>query len=141
MLFTLVAGVAATIQAAVNATLGKRIGTLEAAAFQTVVAFVIFGGLTLALRHGFGGVGSAFREPPWLWLGGVMGVIIVFALTFAPQRIGTVAFGGILIGGQLATASIVDRFGLFGLDRIGFTWQRAVGLALLAAGALLVLKR
>ena len=138
MLFTLVAGVAASMQAAVNATLGKRIGTLEAAAFQTVVAFVIFGGLTLALR---GGVGSAFREPPWLWLGGVMGVIIVLALTFAPQRIGTVAFGGILIGGQLATAAIVDRFGLFGLDRIGFTWQRAVGLALLAAGALLVLKR
>jgi transporter family-2 protein len=46
-----------------------------------------------------------------------------------------------LIGGQLATAALVDRFGLFGLERIPFTWQRALGLVLLAGGALLVLKR
>jgi transporter family-2 protein len=129
------------VQAAVNATLGRRVGTLEAATFQTIVALVIFGLLTLGLRHGFGGVASALREPPWLWLGGVMGVIIVSALTFAPQRLGVVAFSGLLIGGQLATAALVDRFGLLGVERIPFTWQRALGLLLLAAGALLVLRR
>jgi transporter family-2 protein len=141
ILFTLVAGVAATLQAAINATLGRRIGTLEAATFQTLVAMAIFGVLTLGLRQGFGGVGQALREPAWLWLGGAMGVIIVSALTFAPQRLGVVAFSGILIGGQLATAALVDHFGLLGIERIPFTWQRALGLALLAGGALLVLKR
>jgi transporter family-2 protein len=141
VLFTLVAGIAATVQAAVNAELGRRIGTLEAAAFQTTVALLIFAVLTLAFRPSFGGVASALREPPWLWLGGVMGVIIISALTFAPQRLGVVAFSGMLIGGQLATAALVDRFGLFGLERIPFTWQRALGLVLLAGGALLVLKR
>ena len=140
-MFTLVAGVAATAQAAINAELGRRVGTLEAAAFQTVVALLIFAVLTLAVRQSFGGVGAAFREPAWLWLGGVMGVIIVSALTFAPQRLGVVAFSGMLIAGQLATASLVDRFGLLGLERIPFTWERAVGLVLLAGGALLVLKR
>ena len=141
ILFTVVAGVAATIQAAINATLGRRIGTLEAAVFQTVVAMLIFTALVLGFRQGFGGVWSAFRQPAWLWLGGVMGVIIVMALTFAPQRIGVVAFSGILIGGQFAMAAIVDRFGLLGVERIGFTWQRVLGLSLLAAGAALVLKR
>lgn len=141
VLFTLVAGVAATVQAAVNATLGRRIGTLEAATFQTILAVLIFTAITLALRQGFGGVGQALREPPWLWLGGAMGVIIISALTFAPQRLGVVAFSGMLIGGQLVTAALVDRFGLLGVERIPFTWQRAVGLVLLAGGALLVLKR
>jgi transporter family-2 protein len=140
-MFTLVAGVAATVQAAVNATLGRRIGTLEAATFQTIFAVLIFGVITLAFRQGFGGVAQGFREPPWLWLGGVMGVIIISALTFAPQRLGVVAFSGMLIGGQLLTAALVDRFGWLGVERIPFTWQRALGLVLLAGGALLVLKR
>lgn len=140
-MFTLVAGVAATVQAAVNATLGRRIGTLEAATFQTIFAVLIFAVITLAFRQGFGGVAHGFREPPWLWLGGAMGVIIISALTFAPQRLGVVAFSGMLIAGQLLTAALVDRFGWLGVERIPFTWERAVGLVLLAGGALLVLKR
>ncbi len=141
VMFTLVAGVAATVQAAVNATLGRRIGTLEAATFQTIFAVLIFAVITLAFRQGFGGVAHGFREPPWLWLGGAMGVIIISALTFAPQRLGVVAFSGMLIAGQLLTAALVDRFGWLGVERIPFTWERAVGLVLLAGGALLVLKR
>lgn len=141
VVFSILAGVAATIQAAVNANLGRRIGTIETATFQTIVAVLVLGAVTLAARQGFGGVASALREPPWLWLGGVMGVIIVSALTFAPQRIGTFAFAAILITGQFAVAAVVDRFGLLGFEKIGFTWQRGVGLVLLAAGAALVLKR
>jgi transporter family-2 protein len=141
ILFTAVAGVAAALQAAINATLGKRIGTLEAATFQTVVAFVIFVTLTLVARQTLGGVSDAFREPAWLWLSGVMGVIIVLSLTFAPNRIGVLAFAAILIAGQLIASALIDHFGLFGLERIGFTWERAIGFALLAAGAILVLRR
>ena len=129
ILFTAVAGVAAALQAAINAT------------FQTVVAFVIFVALTLVARQTLGGVSDAFREPAWLWLSGVMGVIIVLSLTFAPNRIGVLAFAAILIAGQLIASALIDHFGLFGLERIGFTWERAIGFALLAAGAILVLRR
>jgi transporter family-2 protein len=141
VLFTLVAGIAAAVQAAVNGTLGRRVGTLEAATFQTVVALLIFVVVTLVARQTLGGVGSAVREPAWLWLGGVMGAVIVTAITYAPPRIGTFATAGLLIGLQLAASAVIDHFGLFGLDRIAFTWPRAAGFALLAAGAVLVLKR
>jgi uncharacterized membrane protein YdcZ (DUF606 family) len=36
---------------------------------------------------------------------------------------------------------VVDRFALFGLDRISITWVRAAGVLLLAAGAALTLKK
>jgi uncharacterized membrane protein YdcZ (DUF606 family) len=36
-------------------------------------------------------------------------------------------------------AAAIDRFGWFGLDRIGIAWPRAVGLVLLGAGAALTL--
>jgi transporter family-2 protein len=141
VVFTLAAGIAAAVQSAINAALGRRIGTLEAAMFQTVVALVVFTVVTLVARQGLAGIGNAFREPAWLWLGGVMGAVIVTCITYAPQRIGTFATAGLLIGLQLVATAVIDHFGLFGLDRIGFTWERALGFILLAGGAVLALRR
>ncbi len=140
MLVTVAAGLAAAVQAAVNTALGRRIGTLEAAVFQTIVAVVIFTVIVLVARRSFKGVASAFEQPAWLWLAGAMSVIIIFSLTFAPNRIGVLAFAGILIAGQLIASALIDHFGFFGLDRIAFTWERGMGFALLAAGTALVLR-
>jgi transporter family-2 protein len=141
VLFTAVAGVAAALQVAMNGRLGERIGTLEAATFQTIVALSLFVVATLAARHSLAGVGQFTKAPSWTWLGGVMGFLIVGAITYAPTRIGNLAFAGILIALQFVFAAIIDAFGLFGFDRIGFSWQRVVGIVLLGAGAALVLKR
>ena len=70
-----------------------------------------------------------------------MSALIVLGLTFAAPRIGTTATIGILVAGNLAMAGAIDRFGLFGLEKIPFRWERIVGVALLALGAALSLKR
>jgi bacterial/archaeal transporter family-2 protein len=138
---SLVAGVAGSIQVAVSGTFGKRIGVLEATAFGSIVAALIVTSLVLAMRQGLGGVAAGLREPPWLWLNGVMGAIVVSSITFTAPRIGTFATIGLLIAGQLAMGVVIDALGLFGFERIPFTWARGLGLMLLTAGALLVLKR
>ena len=138
---SLVAGVAGSIQVAVSGAFGKRIGVLEATAFGSLGAALLVCAAVLVVRQGFGGVVAGFREPPWLWLNGAMGAIVVTTITFPAPRIGTFATIGLLIAGQLAMGVLIDALGLFGLERIPFTWQRGAGLALLAAGALLVLNR
>ena len=80
VLFTLAAGVAGTLQAAINTRLGARIGTLEAATFQTIIALAAFLIATGAARGGLGGVASGFKQPAWMWLGGLMGFVIVSAI-------------------------------------------------------------
>ncbi len=70
-----------------------------------------------------------------------MGLIIVFTVTFAGPRIGVAATVGILIAGQLVTGAAIDRWGLLGSERIPLHWPRLLGLALLAAGAALSLKK
>lgn len=141
VLFTAAAGVAASLQAAINGRLGARIGTLEAATFQSIVALTLFLAVTAALRGGLGGVASGLRQPAWMWLGGIMGFVIVSALTYAPPRIGNLTFAAVLIALQLAVATLIDAFGLFGFERLGLPLHRVAGVALLAAGAALVLKR
>jgi bacterial/archaeal transporter family-2 protein len=141
VLLSLVAGVAGSIQVAASGAFGRRIGVLEATAFGAVVGALIVVSVTLVVGRGIGGILDGLREPPWLWLNGVMGAIVVTTITFAAPRIGTFATIGLLIAGQLAMGVLIDAFGLFGLERIPVSAGRAVGLALLAAGALLVLER
>jgi transporter family-2 protein len=76
-----------------------------------------------------------------MWIGGLMGLIVVFSITFAQPKIGATATIGILIAGQLVMGAVIDRYGLFGVDQIALTWPRLLGIALLAAGAALSLVR
>ena len=138
--FAVAAGLAGSIQVAVSGALGRRVGVLEAAAFGGIVAAAILVAVALVARNGIGVVAS-FREPPWLWIGGLMGAIVVTAITYSPPRIGTFATIGLLVASQLAMGVVIDALGLFGLERIPISWERIVGLTLLAGGAVLVLKR
>lgn len=134
------AGLAGSVQIAVMARLGERVGIVEALAFASVLTGVLATLILLAARWSFGGFADSIRQPPWLWIGAVMGLFIVFTITFAGSRIGTAATVGILIAGQLAMGALIDRFGWFGSEQIGLGWPRLTGLALLAAGAALSLR-
>jgi transporter family-2 protein len=74
-------------------------------------------------------------------LGGVMGLLIVFTVTYAGPRIGVAATVGILIAGQLIMGAAIDRWGLFRSERIALGWPRVLGIFLLAAGAALSLRK
>ncbi len=121
--------------------LGERVGSFEALAFASLLTAVLAFTILLAVRQSVAAYAEVARQPAWLWLGGVMGLLIVFTITFAPPRIGITATIGILIAGQLVMGALIDRFGLFGLDRIPLGWPRLLGIALLAIGAALSLRR
>ena len=138
---TVLAGLAGSIQVAVMGRFGGRIGVIEALTFATCIQLVLSLGMLLVARLGPGGLADAFRAPAWMWLGGVMGLTVVFTITFAQPRIGATATIGILIAGQLVMGAVIDRYGLFGVDQIGITWPRALGIGLLGVGAALSLVR
>jgi transporter family-2 protein len=134
------AGLAGSVQVAVMGRFGDRIGVVAALAFATGVQLLLATVLLLATRR-TAGIGEGFRSPPWMWAGGVMGLIVVFAITFAQPRIGASSTIGILIAGQLVAGAVIDRFGLLGVDAVALSWPRLAGLALLGAGAALTLSR
>lgn len=121
--------------------LGKRIGVLEALGFSATVTAVLAVVVLLLFRQSLGAFPRAVHQPWWMLLGGVMGLIIVFTVTYTGPRIGVAATVGILIAGQLVMGAAIDRWGLLGSDKIALHWPRLLGLALLAAGAALSLKK
>jgi bacterial/archaeal transporter family-2 protein len=137
----LVAGLGGAVQVAVMGKLGERIGTLEALAFATLLTAAICGAVLLVARRSATGYADGLHAPVWLWTGALMSALIIFALTLAAPRIGAAATIGLIIAGNLIMGAAIDRFGLFGLDRIGLEWPRLLGLALLAVGAALSVTR
>jgi bacterial/archaeal transporter family-2 protein len=135
------AGLAGSVQVALMSRLGERIGVLEALAFSTALTAIIALLVLVLARQSLAGFERAVHQPWWMLLGGVMGLLIVFTITYAGPRIGVAATVGILIAGQLAMGAAIDRWGLFGSQRIALHWPRLLGIALLAVGAALSLRK
>jgi transporter family-2 protein len=135
-----VAGLAGAAQASVSGALGKRVGSVQAAAFGAIVAAVLLVGLAVLTGRG-PGIADVFRQPAWLLISGVFGAGIVLTLAYAPPRIGTFAAVALMIAGQLLAGALIDGFGWLGTERIPLTAYRVAGLILLTAGAALTLKR
>jgi bacterial/archaeal transporter family-2 protein len=135
------AGIAGAVQVAVMGRFGEHVGAIEALTFSFLLSTVITLVALLAARRSVSGLADAFGAPKWLWVGAFMGAFIVLTITVAAPRIGVVAVTALLIAGQLGTAVLIDRYGIFGVERIGFSWPRVAGIALLVAGAALTLRR
>ena len=140
-LLAFAAGLGGAVQIAVQGKLGERVGSLEALTTAAFVGGILALALLFAARRSFAGLGDAFGGPKWQLLGGVMGVFIVFAVTYAGPRIGVVATTAVLISAQFALATAIDRWGWFGVERIDVGWTRVLGIVLLVIGAALTLRR
>ena len=135
------AGLFGAVQVAVMGKLGERIGSLEAVMVAAIVTGLLVLPVLVVARQGVGGLGETLSQPWWMLTGGALGSFIVLSITVAGPKIGTTAVVGLLIAGQLVAATLIDRYGWFGFDRVGLDWQRVLGIALLAAGAALTLQR
>jgi bacterial/archaeal transporter family-2 protein len=135
------AGLAGSVQVALMSRLGERVGVLEALGFSAALTGVLAIAVLAVARRSLAGFERATHQPWWMLLGGVMGLLIVFTVTYAGPRIGVAATVGILIAGQLVMGAAIDRWGLFGSERIPLHWPRLAGIALLALGAALSLRK
>lgn len=91
----------------------------------------------LALQHSlYIPIGNALKEPLWIWLGGVCGVIIVIFSILCLPHLGSVETIVFLVLGQILAGLVIDHFGFFGSVVIPVTLQKAVGALLVFAGVL-----
>jgi bacterial/archaeal transporter family-2 protein len=130
------AGVAASMQAAINAGLAKSAGLGPAVVLNTVVVLISSIGLWAAMgaKTTFFPAGASWT----LYSGGLFGFVIVASLAFVFPRIGAAYAVALMVGGQCVAALLVDHFGLLGMPREPLTIQRVIGVVLVAAGAVAV---
>ncbi len=141
ILLAVIAGFAGSVQVAVMAKLGDRVGVFGAVAWAAALTAALALAVLLVARQSLNPFVEAARQPVWLWSGAIMSVIIVLGITVAGARIGVVATVSVLLAGQFAMGAAIDQYGLLGAERVPVNWVRILGIALLAVGAALTLKR
>ena len=141
VLATVAAGAAVAAQAPVNNVLSRYVGDFGSAlvnflagtAVLLVVVFVFAGGLR-------GDEGAS--APPWYYwiIGGLAGVIIVTVTLVTVRELGAGGATAAVIAGQLAFSVVLDRLGVLGLPERALTWEKLLGIALLALGTVLIVR-
>lgn len=140
LVLALISGVLMAVQGTMNASLSKAIGLLEATFIVQLTGTALVTILLFLFKMGKGNW-YAWQEVPWYsWLGGIIGVAIIYLVAASIPNVGVANATTAIIVGQVLTAIIIDHFGGFGLDRMAFSPQQGIGLVLLAVGAKLLLK-
>ncbi len=131
-------GVAMAFQGSLNSALGEKTGLLQATFMVHATGLAVVSALLgWSLCQG----GKMEFDGPWyLYLGGVLGVIIVYGVATSIPEVGVAPATTAIIIGQVTTAFLIDHFGWFELQQIPFTWVKGVGLLFLAIGGWLLLK-
>ncbi|HPZ41297.1 MAG TPA: DMT family transporter [Bacillota bacterium] len=141
LIIAAIAGMAMALQGSFNAILGKIIGTLETTLVVHLIGIAVVIIALFLFKLGTGNLALIKNAPWYTFLGGVLGVLIIFGVAVSIPRTGVANATTAIITGQLLTALIIDQYGLFGLDKVPFTFWKGLGLACLAAGGYFMLCR
>src|SRR6202035_2626950 len=136
-----IAGVLVGMQAPINSRLGRDLGHVQAAAFSFVVGTVALVLIASLFYGGLGSFSSVGKAPWWALVGGLLGAVYVTVAILTVRTLGVSALTAAVIAGQLGAAVVIDRFGLLGVARQPIGATRVLGLVLLVAGVLLVVRR
>jgi bacterial/archaeal transporter family-2 protein len=117
VLAAVICGLVLPVQSRVNGALAERLGAAPAAvaSFGTGLLLVTLCLADPRVRRGLGRLAGSLRTGGLRWwhlLGGVGGGLFVAAQTHTVPLLGVTAFLIAVIGGQTASALLVDRFGL-----------------------------
>jgi transporter family-2 protein len=117
------------------------VGTFAAASVSLVVGTIVLVAITVLVGGGFGDVGEA-RHLSWYYLsGGVLGAVYVTTALVAVRSLGAGGVVAATIAGQLTLSLVIDQLGILGVAQREITWQRLLGVALLAVGMLLIVRK
>jgi transporter family-2 protein len=139
VLLTAIAGGLIALQAPINAGLGRSTGSLPAALASFAIGTIALAAIVL-LTGKAGGLSSTFDVSWYYLLGGFLGAIYVTNALIAVSVVGAGGVAAATITGQLTASVVIDRLGLFGLDQVALTPERLVGVVLLLAGTVLVVR-
>lgn len=136
--FAAAVGCGLAVQAAVNAQLRVAAGSaLWAAVLSASLTVILLGGAQLLSRDPLQ-VAELSRHPWWIWIGGVMGALYVFAIAALTRSLGVAAFFIAIVVGQLLGGLLIDHFGFFNSPVRPLTATRVAGALLLLAGVALI---
>lgn len=141
ILLAFLTGIAISVQAGVNANLRQSLANpVMAAAISFGTGFISLLIMLLASGASIPTMEAVKQVNWWKWTGGLIGAIYVTTVIVSVPKIGTASLVSLSVAGQLLAAVVLDHYGLLGFALHPTNGWRLLGLALIVAGVLLVVR-
>lgn len=141
-LLPLAGGALIAAQAPINARLRLTLSSpIGSGLISFLVGVVVLVGAVAIVGDGGTVVSGLGGGPWWAYLGGACGAFFVVATIVATPRIGVTTTFVAVIAGQVAAATLIDRFGWLGVPSIPLTPERVIAIVLLVISLVLLLRR
>lgn len=135
LVFSIIAGICMSLQGVFNTRLSEKIGLWETNMTVQLSGFILT--LIILLLFGNGNFKNIRQTNKIYLLGGVLGVIIIFAVMKGIEELGpTYSIASILVA-QLTAAGIINAFGLFESQQIKFGMTKIIGIAIMITGIII----
>ena len=140
-------GLLQPVQAGLNATSAKAVGSrFQAGWINGAINVVLITSVLLVLqlfggRESGGGLPtpSSVRGVPWWALfGGAIGAGVVLVQLTAAPKLGAALLIAVFVAGTAFGSIVCDRFGLAGYEKVDIHLERWLGMGLVVAGVVLV---
>lgn len=130
-------GALIAVQAATNVSLIKSVGSVPyAAAVLFGVGFAVL--LIVAAASGTPpGKGAWASAPVWSYGGGVIVALYLLSITFLVPKIGVGPAIILIVVGQILGATLIDAFGLFGVEIRLPSMKNLIGIGFIILGVAL----
>lgn len=138
MIAVVFGGAATALQAPTNAKMMTAVGSPVNAAFVSFAVGTAALGILAVLLQQKPDMAVARGMPWYVWVGGLYGAIFVVSAAWGVPRLGVATTITLMVAGQLLLSLVLDHFGIMGVPRHPVNPGRAVGVALVLVGVLMV---
>lgn len=136
LMTALLSGLLMSIQGVFNTEVTKTAGiwvtTTFVQASALVVCIVIW---AITDRSSFGTLLKV--EPKYMLIGGAIGTFITFTVIKSMEMLGPARAVMWIVISQIMIAYLIEIFGLFGVEKQSFEWQKVLGIFITLAGIVL----
>ena len=139
-LAAVLSGCLSAVVGAILASLGQVIGSaiqattvLFAIATVVMIVYCCLGGSIVKTRKAF-----TTSAPWWMWMGGILGAVIVYGNAWLIPLIGVSAFMMALLIGQLLLSLLMERQGWLGAPKKHISWTQYAGIIIMLAGVFMI---
>ena len=138
-IIALLSGALMSVQGVLNTEVTKQTsvwvaaGWVQATALCTCVVIWLFTG-----RQPVSGLMEV--TPKYMLAGGVIGALITYTVIRSMAALGPARTSLLIVVAQIIVAYLIERFGLFGVEKAPFAWNKLLG-AVIAVGGIIIFQR
>lgn len=139
IIIALISGALMSIQGVFNTEVTKQTSIWVASGWVQLTAFLAC--VVMWLFTGRQEIGGLWQIQPWYMLtGGILGAFITYTVIKSVGSLGPAQSALLIVVAQIIVAYGIEVFGLFGVEKAGWEWKRAIG-ALVAIIGIVIFRK